>query len=496
MGRRKKKMMLGRGVGAAPVGDSFIMEITTIGASESFTFPFHDIGSYTNCTINFGDGGGAKTISTWNDANATNIYASADTYTITINADACGGMSFDNALPDLRVDDIQQWGTIQFYWINFYGCSNMIVTATDIPDFSNVTIGIKQMFRNCSSVTTIPNMNSWDVSMITDFSGFMFGATNATPDVVDWDVSASTTMSSMFRSTKFDSDIGGWIFKTGAGSVRIDAMFLSNTTMTWDLSDWDAQSSKFNNLTSTFQSNNNTSVTTYSLDGWDVSNVTNMTNTFNSCAYAGALNSWDVSSVTNMTGMFAGLTCLFNSSISNWVTSSLTNVTSMFEANDTFNHSSLNSLDVSGVTTFTNCFLNNKEFNQSLSSWDVSAGTVFFGMFRGALHTFNQPLPWTFKASGTIDMRSMFRDNPVFDQDLSGWNVSQVNQLDDFFLNETMSTANYDALLIGWEAQSLTSGVTADFGNSTYTLGGAAETAHDDLEAAPNNWTITDGGGV
>lgn len=493
MGRRKKKMMLGRGVGIALVND-FIMEITTIGVSESFTFPFHDIGSYTNCTIDFGDGGGAKTIATWNDANATNIYATADTYTITISADACGGMSFDNALPDLRVDDIQQWGIIPFNWINFFGCSNMIVTATDVPDLSNVLTGIQAMFRNCSSVTTIPNMNSWDVSTCTNLQNFMFGATNATPDVSSWDVSSCTNFSAMFRSTKFDSDIGGWTFKVGGG-VNVSSMFLGTNLMTFDLSDWDTESAKFNNIGALFQLNSSPSITTYSLDGWDVSNVTNMVSTFSDCAYAGALNSWDVSNVTNMTSMFAE-TSLFNSSISNWVTSSLTNVSSMFSENTTFNHSSLNNLDVSGVTAFTNCFFNNSGFNQSLSSWDVSAGTVFFGMFRGSSHTFNQPLPWTFKATGTIDLRSMFRDNPVFDQDLSGWNVSQVNLLADFFLNETMSTANYDALLIGWEAQSLTSGVTAGFGNSTYTLGGAAETAHDDLEAAPNNWVITDGGGI
>ncbi len=479
----------------AEVGtDSFKMEITTIGAAESFSFPFANAGTYTDCTINFGDGSGDFAITAYDDADRINEYADADTYTITISGTDWGGIFFNNGLPDLRVDDITQWGINAPVTLNFYGCSNMVVTASDIPDFSNVTTGLNAMFRNCSSITTIPNMNSWDVSTATTFLSFMNGATNATPDVVDWDVSASTSFISMFRSTKFNSDIGGWTFNVGGG-VNVQAMFLSTNLMTFDLSDWDTESAKFNNIGALFQLNSSPSITTYSLDGWDVSSVTNMVSTFSDCDYAGALNSWDVSSVTNMTSMFAEAS-LFNSSISNWVTSSLTNVTSMFSENTTFNQSSLNNLDVSGVTAFTNCFFNNSGFNQSLSSWDVSAGTIFFAMFRGSSHTFNQPLPWTFKATGTIDLRSMFRDNPVFDQDLSGWNVSQVNLLADFFLNETMSTANYDALLIGWEAQSLTSGVTAGFGNSVYTSGGAAETAHDDLEAAPNNWTISDGGGT
>ena len=35
---------------------------------------------------------------------------------------------------------------------------------------------------------------------------------------------------------------------------------------------------------------------------------------------------------------------------------------------------------------------------------------------------------------------------------------------------------NYDALLIGWEAQSVQSGITINFGSSKYTGGGAAAT--------------------
>jgi len=42
------------------------------------------------------------------------------------------------------------------------------------------------------------------------------------------------------------------------------------------------------------------------------------------------------------------------------------------------------------------------------------------------------------------------------------------------FLHVALSTTNYDALLIGWDAQALQSGVTFSGGNSTYCFGESA----------------------
>jgi len=72
-------------------------------------------------------------------------------------------------------------------------------------------------------------------------------------------------------------------------------------------------------------------------------------------------------------------------------------------------------------------------------------------------------------------------------------------------LSNNITTVNYDAVLVDWEArlESLypsgvgypNSGLAPHFGDATYTLGSAAETARTSLI---NNfgWTITDGGGI
>jgi len=65
-----------------------------------------------------------------------------------------------------------------------------------------------------------------------------------------------------------------------------------------------------------------------------------------------------------------------------------------------------------------------------------------------------------------------------------------VTNMDNMFLNATLSTANYDALLMGWDAQPLQVGVNFHGGNSTYCLGEAARTNMIDNDG----WIITDAG--
>ena len=440
----KKKGMFFRGRNV--IFNDFKMEITTIGVSESFSFPFSN-GTYTNCTINFGDGGGDFTISSSLDVNRTNIYATAGTYIVTVSADACGGVEFAGSLPDLRVDKITQWGAIPFEIWNFYGCSNMTITATDIPDFSNLQgNGITAMFRACTSITSIPNVDLWDVSNVTSMSGMFNAASGITTDnLSSWDVSSCINFSSMFQNCDNWnlSSITGWTINTtiGAGISMVN-MFYSH--------------SNFNE----------------NLSGWNVSEVISMQGMFwlaSSYNNGGvSLSGWDVSKVTTIRDMFYGAT-VFNQPIA-W------------------------SSNTSNITNMQATFRNATAFNQDITGWDVSSVTTFGNMFLLA-NNFNQNIGlWTLNSTLAINMQSMLRAS-AFDQDLSGWNMIKVNNLISFMLGVGISTANYDATLIGWDSQVLTSTVTADFGTSTYTLGGGGETARTNIISG-DSWTITDGGGI
>jgi surface protein len=140
-----------------------------------------------------------------------------------------------------------------------------------------------------------------------------------------------------------------------------------------------------------------------------------------------------------------------------------------------------------------NMFYNANDFNGDISSWDVTSVTFMNQMFKGANDFNNDISGWN--PQSVISMSEMFNTALSFDQDLSGWDITSVSSMFDMFDGVTLSTPNYDALLIGWEGQSVNNGVTFDGGNSQYTAGGAAATARQAL-IDDHSWSITDGGSV
>jgi hypothetical protein len=90
-------------------------------------------------------------------------------------------------------------------------------------------------------------------------------------------------------------------------------------------------------------------------------------------------------------------------------------------------------------------------------------------------------------------MDSMFYGATAFDRSLGGWDIRNVMGMPHMFGSAGLSTANYDATLIGWNSQLPQNAVIFDGGNSTYSC--AAADARENLITA-FGWTITDGGGL
>ncbi|TYK66249.1 immunoglobulin-like domain-containing protein [Colwellia echini] len=119
---------------------------------------------------------------------------------------------------------------------------------------------------------------------------------------------------------------------------------------------------------------------------------------------------------------------------------------------------------------------------------DLSAGPAMNAMFRST--PMNSPVGhWD--VSTITNMANMFGDATQFDQDLSDWQPLLVNNFGNFMNNVTLSTANYDALLISWAELNVWDNITNfNAGDSDYSAAGQA--ARDKL-TTEQGWAFIDG---
>lgn len=150
----------------------------------------------------------------------------------------------------------------------------------------------------------------------------------------------------------------------------------------------------------------------------------------------------------------------------------------------------INEWDVSHVTNMRGMFRNTDIFDQDISEWDVSQVTDMSSMFQGA-SSFNQDIgKWD--VSNVETMRSMFCRAVSFDQDLGLWNVCNVEDMNSMFTDISLSTSNYDSILRGWsQLEELQNDVIFDAGSSQYTSYG--EYSRNQL-IGKYDWDIRDAG--
>ena len=226
-------------------------------------------------------------------------------------------------------------------------------------------------------------------------------------------------------------------------------------------------------------------------DGWDVSQVTDMSNLFGDCptgdSWCGGgvvttsefnadISAWDTSQVTNMANMFSGAsrvqprhrivgyragdehggTCssgaaAFNQDIGSWNTAQVTNMGTCSMAPAAFNQD-IGSVEYRAGHEHGCMFRNARAFNQDIGSWNTAQVTNMGGMF-------STPAPSTKTSDRGIPRRSrtwgpcsidasrvqprhriveyraghehgvMFNSAAAFNQDIGSWNTAQVTNM-------------------------------------------------------------------
>lgn len=305
---------------------------TNTGTSNSnqITLPLESTGNYS-FVVDWGDGN-TDTILAYNQSEVTHTYAASGQYTVRISG-LISGFRFNNAGDKGKITNISNWGPLELgpNGYNFYGCSNLTITATDA--LNNLTF-LSYAFRGCTSLTSL-DASAWDTSAVYNMRYAFYGCTSlASLDVSTWDTSSVTDMSYMFRSCS--------------------------------------------------------SLTTLDLSAWDVSSVTNMSNVFYGCTGLTSVDvsTWDVSSATNMSQLFRGCTSLVTLDVSNWDTSSVTNMSYLFANADLLTSIAIDQWDVTAVTNFGSFMashdgLTTGKYDQVLIAWAsqaVNTGlTIDFG---------------------------------------------------------------------------------------------------------------------
>lgn len=345
--------------------------------------------------IDWGDG--TVTLYEGDVQDKTHTYTTTETVTAEVSIIVGSFKSDNTGLFITALVNLKEWGDNEFRGLNFYGCSNMVITATDVPNLSKLS-NLLNLFINCTSLTVVPNINLWEVGHITNFNSAFRSCTQLTMDLSDWDMS-SVTGGGMYRmfynAQSFNSDLSGWVI------------------------------SGITNLEQTFE---NCYLFDSDLSGFDVSLVTTFQSTFHSASiFNGNIDNWNVIRGATFQAMFKAAN-LFNRNIGAWT----------FRTDTAINMSSMLWCDA---------------FNQDISGWDVSRVNNF------ALFLFS---------------------NPVFDQDLSSWDMtdsvsgmhySQVNSI------------HYEAMITAWNLQALSDsgGNLHQFGNCTYAQGSVASGEVDSL---------------
>lgn len=435
--------------------------------------------SYTWKQISSGSSAsGSGTFTTYN-ATITGLPAGA-TIELSILPTNFRRININNGQDKNRLIDIVNWGTTAWNAMNnaFYGCANLQISATDVPDLTNVQ-NMSQAFRGCTVLNGPANIGNWNTTSVTNMKGMFQEASAFNQNINNWNTANVTTMVSMFQDARaFNQPVDTWNTQNAG---NINAIFKGASAFNQPLGNWNTR--QVTDMSSAFE---DASAFNQPIGTWDTGNVTLIYNIFKGAsAFNQPIGAWNTQKVNLMSGMFNGASA-FNQPIGTWNTESVWQMDNMFAGAIAFNQP-IGTWNVGGVSIMVHMFNGATAFNQDIGGWNTQYVEQMEYMFYGA-SAFNQDISgWNIGWVWT--MENMFNGASAFNQSLGNWTLGWSVGLTSIFTNSGMSCYAYTQTLKGWNDNPYTPhGIILDATGRTYSPSVAG--ARDNLISA-KGWSIS-----
>ena len=469
-------------------------------------------------------------------AGVTITFPSTGTYQVEIS----GGFPriyFGNTGDKDKLLTVDQWGDIVWTAMfgAFHGCSNLTITATDAPNLENVR-NMDQMFHGATAFNQ--DIGDWDVSQVEFMIGIFEGASSFNQDISDWDVGNVLSMErAFFEASSFDQDLSDWNITSvtddnyrDLGGMRdifsnsgMSKMNYDNTLIGWSVQSVDpnvtfgVEGLKYCNgtdaratlVTAGWSISGDSQdcqpfITTWKTDNSGTSSNTQITIPTTGTGYDYDIYWEEVDNGSNngtLTGQTGDATIDFGAtgtfqieisgdfpriffnnggdkdkllSVDQWGDNPWTSMEHAFNGCINVIMTATDVPNLDNVLSTSGMFDEASSFNQDISNWDVSNIEDMSQMFRLAT-SFNQDIGgWT--TSDVNTMERMFQGAYSFNQDLSNWDVSGVGDMTWMFHNATSFDQNlgeWDILGVG-DMETMLSGSNLSRTNYDSTLIGWA----------------------
>ncbi|MFN6945866.1 MAG: BspA family leucine-rich repeat surface protein [Cytophagaceae bacterium] len=370
-------------------------------------------------------------------------------------------------------------------------------------DVSSVT----NMFRMFSNATSFNgDLSAWDVSKVTEIAYMFDGASSFDKNLGAWDISSVTSIYDMLSNTglstkNYDNTLIGWA-TLDAGETRIPtglsfrasgltycngsaARATLTGTYIWTITGDAQECLPFITTWQTSEADESITIPTtdtgysYTVDWGDGSTDETIYTSDATHEYAAA----GTYTVT-ISGDFPRI--YFNNSgdkekiltVEQWGDNRWTSMARAFEGCGQLSIPASDIPNLDQVTDMSYMFSGATAFNDDISAWDVRNVTNMSGMFNDA-SAFNQTIG-NWDVRNVTDMSFMFNNATAFDQPIGSWDISSVTSMNAMLNSAGLSTAHYDATLMGWamldtengETQ-IPTGITLNSDGLTYSCEGA-----------------------